>query len=448
MTKDAEAGNSFIVNRQRDSGAWIAIAALAGCVLLPYNCLLTAQPYFDRHVFPGLGFPFTSMLCYSCPLCLGQAVLTFTSDGYTVQGRMFMSFIGTLLVCAAFVVISYFSYGSSGQLTNVLYGLCLAITVALALMNALMQTTILGLAGAMGRKLSAAAMVGFGFIGLLAFFISVVLDLAVGSNGTGPMVQAVVLFLFCVAYTAFSVWIYYGWFRHNSSAVTALGLLEENRSARTPEIQQGSPTGLLSRLRAGRTDQVEGSPDVINLPRRRNSVVMGTVPVLKEIAGQAINVLLVFMCTMTLFPGIVTKWEPGALGLTFFAGRADLFTRVLVGLFQIFDVIGRYIAGCIASRFPPRLLWVLVCMRFLLVPAFMLGQKSPTSSLVWGSDMGRFALVSLLALTNGLGASLAMMFGPQMCSSEDRKEVAGIAMSCTMVTGILGGTLLAFLTQL
>lgn len=63
------------------SRAQLAIMSLGICTLLPYNCLLNAQPYFEQHAFNGLDFPFTSMMTYSLCLCSAQIYMTCKGDG-------------------------------------------------------------------------------------------------------------------------------------------------------------------------------------------------------------------------------------------------------------------------------------------------------------------------------------------------------------------------------
>jgi len=158
------------------------------------------------------------------------------------------------------------------------------------------------------------------------------------------------------------------------------------------------------------------------------------------------NVCAVFLVTMAIFPGVVVHWLP--LAASSFRNSKQLYGNILIGCFQVGDVLGRTMTGPLAKRIAPAKLWILVLLRFAFIPLFMLGQRSPGSSLLWGSDVGRMVLCTLFAISNGLAASLAMMFGPECCSVLEKREVAGMAMSAIMVTGIFAGTLLAFATQI
>lgn len=330
-----------------------------------------------------------------------------------------------------------------------MYAVCLTAIVILALMSSLMQSTLLGLAGSMGPKISAAVMFGQGASGLLAFGLSLLIELILGSDaesGVGPVTQAAALFVFSFAYTLASMWLYHGCFSCRiPDVVEALASLERERSS--------TRLGGARDLRCVPSGQTAQQLHLANVPLRESSAgpdsahhvtLVGSnsswerlTPVLRKIAAQAFNVWLVFVVTMVVFPGVMIKWTPGR----------GLFIKLLVGTFQVFDVSGRYLAGMLTNKLPPERLWIIVALRLFFVPAFILGQRSSGSSFIWGSDFGRVLLVMLLSLSNGFAASCAMIFGPGLVDVKDR-ELAGIAMSSTMVVGIFCGTLLALLTQL
>lgn len=394
------------------------------------------------------------MICYSLSLCLGQVFMTKFGDAFAVRSRMKLSIIGTTLVCLALATIPVAAklLGSAGA--NIL---ALIMTLALGLMNALMQTTVLGVAGMLGPDISVAAMFGFGVSGLVSLalallvqFLGGIFHLSEGDGTTGGVI-CVTSFLFCTFFTLFSAWTFHGWLaRRVPEAVSVLQVLEARRlglGAQRPAARQepGMPMQTpLAMERGGASDNNIGGLSV-EAEVARKQIKGRTRQVLREVAPQAFNVALVFITTMTVFPGVVTNWVPGPHSV--FVKDVNIFGTLLVGCFQIFDTVGRKLASCTKSCLPAGRLWILVVLRLAFIPTFILGQRKPDSFFLWGSDAGRMFLVAALATTNGLCASCAMMFGPER-SSSDLREVAGIAMSCTMVCGIFCGTLLAFLTQL
>mmetsp|Transcript_170338 Transcript_170338/g.540997 ORF Transcript_170338/g.540997 Transcript_170338/m.540997 type:complete len:256 (-) Transcript_170338:158-925(-) len=248
---------------------------------------------------------------------------------------------------------------------------------------------------------------------------------------------AVVLFVECLVCTIASIWVYFVYLqRRNAQASAVIASLEAQRKGRH-QGENARGFNMEHVLEAG-TLPANGS-EVSESTWRRGAVV------LRETAPQAVNVFSVFLVTMSVFPGVVLSWQPGS-GSAFLA-KVLLFRTLLLGAFQLFDVIGRSAAQGCSRCIAPRRIWVIVLLRFALVPLFMLGQRKPELSVLCGSDGGRLLLVAALAFTNGLAASLSMMAGPLLCP-DARREVAGMAMSCVMVTGIFAGSLLALLTQL
>jgi len=429
-----------------DRTGYLAFAVLGACVLLPYNCLLLGQRYFNDYTFKGMHFPFTSMISYSVSLCIAQALLVFGGEKFSVQTRMRASNVGTVLVCAAFIILTF----TARSFGNAMYIWFLLAVAILGLLNALMQTALMGLAGSIGQEMSAACMLGFGISGFLSLALSLIMQLLetlslFGDRGpeAGGFLVRVTAFAFCLMYTLFASWVYSYVSRYNEQASQAIGALERRRSsqriisAESSQSLQGpqSPDRLTT---AGAMGDEESFPVVSTSGKFRK-----TFDVLKEIAPQATNVWLVFAVTMSIFPGIVTLWQPQANSIL----RKELFGTLLIGCFQIFDVVGRSMASYTTKCLPPGRLWIFVLCRLLFIPAFILGQRRPEWFFLWGSDVGRLLLVAALATTNGLLASCAMMFGPQRCNDENR-EVAGMGMSCTMVCGIFAGSLLALLTQI
>lgn len=413
------------------SRAQLALMSLGICTLLPYNCLLNAQPYFKQYPFKGLQFEFTSMMIYSLGLCTSQIFLACKGDGFTVNQRMGTAFITEVIVCITFFGLTFASTSHGHQL----YVPMLVTILVLAVSNAVLQTGTFGVAGSIHQGMSSAVMLGLGISGLVSFFVSLFVQAiqhatnpeTSDSADAGRMV-ALVMWAICILQTLISCWVYFIFLRSRlPETASAIAMLEEQRT-RAPSEASGM---------AFVPDDASSAWGQIC---KRHS------PVFLEIWPQAMNVFGVFLVTMAIFPGVVVLWEPMAGSA--FRNSKQIYHNILIGCFQVGDVLGRSITGPVGRCIGPSRLWILVLLRFGFIPLFMLGQRSPESSFVWGSDVGRLVLCAFFAITNGLAASLAMMFGPECCSVLEKREIAGMAMSAIMVTGIFCGTLLAFATQI
>lgn len=461
MAVDPSSGNGGATSSNAGrSGAYVAMVSLGVCVLLPYNCVLTAIPYFNKFVYPGQGFAFTSVLAYSIVLCFVQVYLSLRGELFTVGGRMSLAFLLSLLTSAAIAV-----FAAEGSGRDWTYLLSLATVGVLSVSNALLQSAAFGIAGAMGQEMSQGVMLGLGLAGIGSLCISSAvqgvenfLKMKQDSLEAGKWVS-VVMFASCMAYTLLSIWVFFVFLRvRNQPASEALAALEGQRDILRQRLRRpgGGGGGDLDTEQQALPDAVEeGTPSVVvrdsetdttpAVPRPyRSRTWQRVAPVLREVAPQAFNVWLIYVVTMAIFPGVMTQWVPGSDSR--FRDNGQFFTFLLIGTFQVFDVVSRMVANWSAQFIAPGKLWVLTVLRIAFVPLFMLGQKRPEWSPLWGSDLGRFALAATMAFSNGLFSSWAMMFGPESCTAE-RREAAGMVMSCIMVTGIFVGTLLAFATQ-
>lgn len=424
------------------------MAFLGICVLLPYNCILTSQPWYDD-VFKGLAFPFTSMLAYSLSLCSVQVLMTLYGELLAISARMWGAVVGLLLTSAALCLLAAFEQ-SVPKIAA--YVACLAVVAVMAMTSALMQSAILGLAGVVGRQISAAVMLGLGISGLVSMFVSLLVRSCLrGSEEFAGRVSTVTLYAVCIAITAVAARVYFSLLARRVPAfIEALAFLEHRRKELLEERRRTSRENLEQELpHASFVTQVS-----FDMPKDAGVLAGGgseiflqrsTWNLMGDVRHQALNAGLVFATTMLVFPGVITKWVPGPGSM--FVNDKELFGTLMVGCFQAFDVASRLFAGCTAKHLPPHRLWIFVWLRLLLVPAILLGQRRPEWCWLWGSDMGRFLLTAILAFTNGLFGSCAMIFGPEMVDPSYR-QTAGMAMSCTMVTGIFAGTLLALLTQM
>lgn len=393
---------------------YLAATIVGAESLLVYNALLTAQTFF--HDAFGSSFAFASMIFYSGPMCLCQLYMIFKGDSYTLTGRMRFGFVGVFAANAALLLVVLGAYSNK----ELMYCCCLGAIVLLSITSAVMQSGLMGFCAALSPVASAAAMLGFGLCGLMSFglgelFLWMKLSLQVNTT---------YLFLFCLGFTVFA------------------GLVNERillrgsaRDVLRDELRPTSQASQMSQMDVNPTDDAQSLQEP-----------MDTKSVLRAIFPQALNVFLVFAVSLAMFPGVVVAWKVDPPAHSQMKDQASL-TTLIIGMFQVFDVVGRYGAGPIARCIPPRSIIWFVLIRFLFIPLFMMGQRDPGTSWLWGSDHGRCLLMALFAGTNGFFGSLAMMFGPELVS-KDNRSVAGTAMSTSMVWGIFFGSLVAPISQI
>eukprot|EP00928_Gymnodinium_smaydae_P013589 TRINITY_DN14951_c0_g1_i1.p1 TRINITY_DN14951_c0_g1~~TRINITY_DN14951_c0_g1_i1.p1 ORF type:complete len:470 (+),score=69.06 TRINITY_DN14951_c0_g1_i1:53-1462(+) len=468
----------MVLNSNGNGAAASAMTCLGICCLLPYNCLLSSQNYFNQYLFPGMNFSFASMVAYSLMLCLGQIMLTWKGHLISIRGRVQVAFAFRLGVCVLLGAVAAVPQFRDTGSHEIAFIVCLCTIALLGSSDALLQSAIFGVAGSMGEELAGAVMVGLGVAGITSLVVSLLVlsgEMVLGINDgvTRGMLVTMMLFGITFLYTLASMWIYFVFLSVRvSESATAIAQLEQRREdmkERTTQKGQDMRAPLapvvldtdlqvatdcagaltaedVGRCRALAAQDVHREEGSVGTTSTSSEVRAKppVLPILKAIAPQAFNIWLTFCVSLSLFPGVVSQWEPGANSM--FQTNRTLFSTLLIGCFQVFDVLSRMAAGWGIRHIKPRALVCFVLLRLAFIPVFVLGQRHPDWCPLWGSDLGRFFLCSLMAFSNGLFGSCAMMFGPSHCR-EDWREVAGVAMSCTMVIGIFTGSLLAPLTQ-
>lgn len=153
--------------------------------------------------------------------------------------------------------------------------------------------------------------------------------------------------------------------------------------------------------------------------------------VIKKIWVQGMNAFFCFFVSLSLFPGLTYKIPPSTPKLD--NGWIGI---LLVGMFQVFDLIGRTVPKW-TLFISPKWLWPCNLARsvfFILFPLCIIPLGDPyIKSNVWA-----ILFMIIFSLTNGYFGTLAMVYGP-MEVEEHEKQVAGNLMSLFLQTGIFLG---------
>ncbi|EER05456.1 equilibrative nucleoside transporter, putative [Perkinsus marinus ATCC 50983] len=163
--------------------------------------------------------------------------------------------------------------------------------------------------------------------------------------------------------------------------------------------------------------------------------------ILKDLAPMAFCAWSVLTITFICFPSQATLWQAGK-------GTPEAtakFIPLVTFVYQVGDTVGRF-APNVGLAIPQKALIVVSLARSLFIPLFICTTLYPT---VKPFQWNWFKHIEMLifALSNGLCATLSMMYGPQRVSSDKaEQEVAGYTMAFTLVDGIFVGGLLGTLT--
>ncbi|XP_075401458.1 equilibrative nucleoside transporter 2 isoform X3 [Tenrec ecaudatus] len=166
--------------------------------------------------------------------------------------------------------------------------------------------------------------------------------------------------------------------------------------------------------------------------------------ILQKIWLMALCLVLVFTVTLSVFPAITamvtSSTSPGKW--------SQFFNPVCCFLlFNIMDWLGRSLTSYFLwPDEDSRVLPLLVCLRFLFVPLFMLCHVPERSRLptLFPQDAYFITFMLLFAVSNGYLVSLTMCLAPRQVLPHER-EVAGALMTFFLALGLSCGASLSFL---
>lgn len=171
--------------------------------------------------------------------------------------------------------------------------------------------------------------------------------------------------------------------------------------------------------------------------------------IFKLIKPAAASAYLTFAITLALFPSITVLIE-SSKQCSSNASRFnnDLFIPFMFLLFNVFDFIGRVLAGVNQLGLTPDTVLIAVACRVIFVPLFLFCNVSGSQlPVLFRSDAFPIIFMILFALSNGYLSTLSMMFGPTMVSAR-HSNLAGTIMIFCLTFGLLSGSTLSFVMLL
>ena len=143
--------------------------------------------------------------------------------------------------------------------------------------------------------------------------------------------------------------------------------------------------------------------------------------------------IIIYIQTMMLFPGVMLKKDIPSLGLTW-------KVVLLIGVFNIFDTVGKYMTTIRSVIGQTRVFW-LVTARIVFYFTFII-QATTTDLPVIGTSWFAFLNVALFELTNGFTTSAVFVLGPEFMEGE-KKEIIGFVLASCLSVGLMLGSFLS-----
>lgn len=164
--------------------------------------------------------------------------------------------------------------------------------------------------------------------------------------------------------------------------------------------------------------------------------------ILHFIWPQCLNILLIFVVSLSLFPAVMANVLPtGNLLSELYFSKVACFL-----FFNLFSMIGNY-ASDLLPKIPAKYLWLPVVARFVFIPIVLFSNYQPglpserLLPVLFPNDACFMVVVALFGFTNGHLTSLAMMYAPKTVELKYQPTAGMIASFCLMLGILMGGNL-------
>lgn len=417
---------------------WVCIGFLAVGVLMPWNTFISSFDYFDTRDLGGNVEFYISCAFNYASVVTGAFAIKYAND-WPVTTRIVVSYTVALVVLAFTPMLSLFDLSRDMELW-----LTLGAVFVTGVCTGVVFGTVLGFASLFPPTYVTAAMSGIGLSGIVAAGLRIITKASLPNTKSGLQESTFIYFGLAGAVLALCVVLYFFMLRHpfvkyhivaqSSPEVSgehaggagsgATDVVEEVLPAHAPPVVITPETG---------TDQLGVYEDGIFKAKRKVSVVS----VFSKLWKEGLGVYLVFVVTLSMFPGVTSQIKPKNPD---FLGNG-WYQVMLTSTFMVFDFIGRT-SPRFFTLFSPRTLLIPILLRLVFVPIFLLSAGTFSDPYFTSWEGYPFVFMAVFAITNGYCGTLAMGFGPDELDPWE-KENGGIQMSFFLNFGVVSGVNIA-----
>ncbi|XP_051001819.1 equilibrative nucleoside transporter 2 [Acomys russatus] len=426
--------------------------------LLPWNFFITAIPYFlgrlagansttetlsTNHTGPTDTFNFNNWvtLLSQLPLLLFTLLNSFLYQCIPESVRVLGSLLAILLL---------FALTAALVKVDLSPGLFFSITMAsvwfINSFGAVLQGSLFGQLGTMPSSYSTLFLSGQGLAGIfaaLAMLVSMASGMDAQTSALGYFITPCVgILLAIICYLSLPHLEFGRYYLAKKLSQAPAQELETKAELLQADDKNGVP---ISPQQAGPALELdlekEPGPELDEALKPEKPAIF---VVFRKIWLTALCLVLVFTVTLSVFPAITAM----VTSSTSHGKWSQFFNPICCFLlFNIMDWLGRSLTSYFLwPDEDSRLLPLLVCLRFLFVPLFMLchvPRRTPRLPIIFRQDAYFITFMLLFAVSNGYLVSLTMCLAPRQVLPHER-EVAGALMTFFLALGLSCGASLSF----
>ncbi|KAK3125353.1 hypothetical protein QOZ80_7BG0603770 [Eleusine coracana subsp. coracana] len=381
--------------------------------LFAWNSMLTIEDYYAV-LFPNYHSSRVLTLAYQ-PFAFGiTLVMTYYEAKMNTRRRNLAGFSLFFIGSFALIILDVATKGQGGL--GVFIGVCI-ISAIFGAADANCQGALVGDLSLMCPEFIQSFLAGLAASGILTSALRLITKAAFENRKDGLRIGAILFFSITCLFELACLLLYLFVF-------PKLPIVKYYRSKAAAE---GSKTVASDLAAAGLS--IDQEVQVEEDPQKQKR--LSTKELLMENIDYAINLYLIYVLTLSIFPGFLSE-DTGSHSL------GSWYALVLIAMYNAWDLIGRYVPLIECVKMTSRkCLTAAVLSRFLLVPAFYFTAK-------YGDQGYMILLTSFLGLSNGYLTVCVLMEAPKGYKGPEQNALGNVLVVC-LLGGIFSGVVLDWL---
>nr|KJB79934.1 hypothetical protein B456_013G073200 [Gossypium raimondii] len=389
---------------KRLEGKYIAMVVcwfLGNGCLFSWNSMLTIEDYYV-YLFPNYHPSRVLTLVYQ-PFALGTlAILAYHEAKINTRRRNLFGY--TLFFLSSLAILMDLATSGKGGLGTFI-GICI-ISGVFGVADANVQGGMVGDLSYMRPEFIQSYVAGLAASGVITSALRLITKAAF-ENSQGGLRKGAILFFAISSFFEFLCVLLYAY------VFPKLPVVKYYRSKAASE---GSKT-VASDLAAGGIQALPETDDV----ESKNQERLSNKELLLQNIDYAIDMFLIYALTLSIFPGFLSE-DTGKHSL------GSWYALVLISMYNVWDLIGRYIPLIKPLKLESRkALTTVIISRVLLVPAFYFTSK-------YGDQGWMIMLTSILGLSNGYLTVCVLTSAPKGYKGPEQNALGNL-----LVLFLLGG---------
>ncbi|XP_073004788.1 equilibrative nucleotide transporter 3-like isoform X1 [Typha latifolia] len=388
-----------------------------GC-LFSWNSMLTIEDYYV-YLFPKYHPTRVLTLVYQ-PFALGTiAILAYREAKINTRVRNLTGYTLFFLASLALIILDVATSGRGG--IGVFVGVCI-VSGAFGIADAHVQGGMVGDLSLMCPEFIQSFLAGLAASGALTSALRLITKAAFENSQDGLRKGAMMFFSISSFFELLCVLLY-------ALIFPKLPIVKYYRSKAASEgsmtVAADLAAGGIQRSQDGVSFSLMAEEDP-KLPERLTNKQL-----FLENIDYAIDVFLIYILTLSIFPGFLSE-DTGSHSL------GSWYALVLIAMYNVWDLIGRYIPLIERLKLTSRKgLMVVTLSRFLLIPAFYFTAK-------YGDQGWMIMLTSILGLSNGYLTVCILTAAPKGYKGPEQNALGNLLVMC-LLAGIFSGVTLDWL---